>query len=161
MVKFVEIGLSISRSLYILWKRDPHWKQQLLLLFLYNHIRSYTHARKHMHLHTLMDLHIDLFSALIWSMLFIVSLSNLDKKEVKLASFDSYCAYSAFCLTFRRNLLVFVERKALGMNWRKKRGLTKPEEPKGRNLEEHITVHHEAQPCCSRSNRAREAWPYT
>ena len=31
-----------------------------------------------------------------------------------------------FCLTFNKNFLIFVERKAFGMNWRKSRCLMKP-----------------------------------
>ena len=36
---------------------------------------------------------------------------NLDKR-IQLAFFHSYCAHNVFCLTFGRNLRVFVER-----NW--------------------------------------------
>jgi len=51
-------------------------------------------------------------------------------KKVKLASFDSYCSYRASCLTFRKDLQIFVERKVLGMNGRKNGGLGKPRKPK-------------------------------
>ena len=51
-------------------------------------------------------------------------------ETVKFTSFDSYCTYNIFRLIFKRNLQVFIEKNALGMNSRKNRGLIKPRGPK-------------------------------
>ena len=38
----------------------------------------------------------------------------VDEKRVKLTSFESYCIYNVFCLTFRRNFQVLIERMTSG-----------------------------------------------
>ena len=70
---------------------------------------------------------------------------------VKLTSFDLYCAYNVFYFTFRRNPRFLMKRKALGMNWRKNKGRTKPRalrEAKLRETAVRTTILQEARPCC-------------
>jgi len=60
--------------------------------------------------------------------------------RVKLTLFHSYCTYSGFCLTFRKNVRAFVEKKALGMNSSKNRCPTNLQRTKGSGTEEGTTM---------------------
>jgi len=61
---------------------------------------------------------------------------------VKLTSFDSYCSYNVFCLTFRRNHWVLIEKKVLGLSLRKNRSdeASSTKRNRAERSEEHRTM---------------------
>ena len=67
---------------------------------------------------------------------------------VKFTSFESFCAYNVFCLTFRRNPQILIERKTLEVISRKNRGSAKPQRINGSKTEGCATML-QAQKLCT------------
>jgi len=91
----------------------------------------------------------DLILVLNWSIILGVLMSNLDEKRVKFTSFESYSAYNIFCLTFKENSRVLIERKTLEAISRKTIRTIKSQRTESRRLEEHQPCTSTTPPCCS------------